>query len=709
MADKDPFDKLAIPPAKDPADLKLTITTIENKKKEIQKEIKDVLDGQKDNSIKIKKIINFIKDVKHQQKQNLELNKGLSEVVKEIDEFKKVIKNLDTPESVKNAGKELDGLIEDVKDHIKAHADNNEKFKKLFESHEKKFNMIPGVDTGLAKLKKIGSWFEEQAVFFRRQTGMQFCTYLTNTVVKTIGGLLSKAPMLTKLFGVLKGASSMFAWLGGAGKTVIEGIYNVFVKLASIGWKVLKGVFNVITYPIKVVGGIFSTVFGEILTSPTGFVCVTALLAGGIYFLAKPIATFAGKLFSIAWDWLTEAFDTYFISQEKKDRLMNFFHAGKETVVEWFSVAWNYFKNFGLANAWDATIGKLVPGISSESLKSMFDVGISTIKEAWNSVTNWFSMLVKNGVFDEIILLWNAISALIHGEESVIMENLKEDNRSVISEGYTALISREAEALVQSKVLDTFFNKYDGIKSPEAIEDLVNIANSVINNYLSQKIVSVDKEKNTKILSNVHLDARDIVMTLMSYKNPRLKQIQGSAGSREIGFGKKLLELKQIDSTSDAIPDITASHLKDLLGKNLNQYKNSKNRRYNSAPLSLPSANYKSLNTAPEYDASNMHFADSSSSSTVPKYASGAIVNKPTYALIGEGSSPEMVIPLNKEGLEFVCNSMKEMIIDADSTAANDKMSTRDVIKRIQKNKMAKPDAKVYDMRNLSTGLVGFR
>lgn len=84
----------------------------------------------------------------------------------------------------------------------------------------------------------------------------------------------------------------------------------------------------------------------------------------------------------------------------------------------------------------------------------------------------------------------------------------------------------------------------------------------------------------------------------------------------------------------------------------------------------------------------------------------GSVVKGPTTILVGEGNSPEIIVPLTPEGVNFVKDSMGDVLdkLDTDSTI-NKK---EEVVNRVQKmtKMMPKKDIKMYDMKNISSTMV---
>lgn len=85
--------------------------------------------------------------------------------------------------------------------------------------------------------------------------------------------------------------------------------------------------------------------------------------------------------------------------------------------------------------------------------------------------------------------------------------------------------------------------------------------------------------------------------------------------------------------------------------------------------------------------------------------ADGAIAKGPIHALIGEAGYPEMIIPLNDDGIKFIQESMNE-ILKEENVKVKDQTNEDSIINRIKKNK-PKPDIKIYDMKNISYGVIG--
>lgn len=83
-----------------------------------------------------------------------------------------------------------------------------------------------------------------------------------------------------------------------------------------------------------------------------------------------------------------------------------------------------------------------------------------------------------------------------------------------------------------------------------------------------------------------------------------------------------------------------------------------------------------------------------------PKLATGGVVKDATLTWVGEGKSEEMVIPINKEGIQFIYNVTKNI-------EANEKKKKVTKVRNYYENYgPTEPDETLYDLRNMATGFV---
>lgn len=91
------------------------------------------------------------------------------------------------------------------------------------------------------------------------------------------------------------------------------------------------------------------------------------------------------------------------------------------------------------------------------------------------------------------------------------------------------------------------------------------------------------------------------------------------------------------------------------------------------------------------------------------KLETGGIVTAESLAIIGEGKHSEIILPINKEGVEFIYNSFGELIeskyVKHIEQTEKNKINFIDSYKKIMK-KPNKVDKTMFDMKNISSGVI---
>lgn len=98
-----------------------------------------------------------------------------------------------------------------------------------------------------------------------------------------------------------------------------------------------------------------------------------------------------------------------------------------------------------------------------------------------------------------------------------------------------------------------------------------------------------------------------------------------------------------------------------------------------------------------------------SANANFQKKADGGLVKEPSTVIVGEGNYPELILPISEVGLKFIKESMESVIEsankDSDTTTNKETDKKKSMIKHIRKN-LPSQDVKMYDMRNIASGLV---
>jgi hypothetical protein len=97
----------------------------------------------------------------------------------------------------------------------------------------------------------------------------------------------------------------------------------------------------------------------------------------------------------------------------------------------------------------------------------------------------------------------------------------------------------------------------------------------------------------------------------------------------------------------------------------------------------------------------------SESQKQLAKSEFGSVVRGPVPVLVGEGNYPEIIVPINNRGIDFIKDSMGDVIgnLDVKEEDKYKKEEASNFIKRIVKSQ-PKKDVKLYDLKNLSNTVV---
>jgi hypothetical protein len=91
----------------------------------------------------------------------------------------------------------------------------------------------------------------------------------------------------------------------------------------------------------------------------------------------------------------------------------------------------------------------------------------------------------------------------------------------------------------------------------------------------------------------------------------------------------------------------------------------------------------------------------------IPMAELGGIITSPSLALIGEGMVSEVIIPLNKFGMNFITESINQIIENKENNISIvDKKEEEQTINRYIKHGK-RPDKTLYDMKLLSNSIIG--
>lgn len=729
-----PMDKLLIPPVQPTDAVKLTLTKIKNTHKKLAQESAQQLPQAEKTANQIEKIAQFIDKVRAQATKDARFKESLRDALGELDDVKERVSALKEPQHVEQVGKQLDEMNRNITENVESQSLFISNVDMYAQEHKKSLLKASKVTSSLQSASEdtveMGKELYKSCVFASRVVGTSFCSFWDKSIVKLFGFFNLRGNILVNLFSKLgKGISTVFSFIKNFVIESVEWMYTKMVQLASIGWKVISTAFTVLSYPIRAVGGFLAKVFSDVMSTPTGILSVGILLGTGFYLFAKPVREFVGKIISSSWEWIKNAFTFYYEKLDQVEVVATLKEYFSE-VTTWLSGVWTWLVTDGRLSAfYNKTFGAWT-GLSTTKLQDIWTSGVEMLKTAWAFIKDVFISLHESGVFDEMHLMWTAIKSIINSNRGMTESNLAAENSSRIQAGLPYLLNQEVESLIQSGVLEMFYGNFGGQKTEQSRSALISRAKEILDNFKSTRIITPDSDVNKELLNNINVSPQSIVSDLFHLDDDAMRSVMKSAELRTLSYAEKVNNLvyaRTHNTSSNA--HATSKVLDRTLGQNINKLNEQLLSTIDSAltTLTLPSSMdsdsrqaylNKLRKSVIEQVRNNQSWAnekwaiertveiESRKMEPIPQ-ADGGVVKGPINALIGEAGYPEVVIPLNKDGISFIYNSMKDLIVKEVNEEIS--MKPQDVIRRVQKNKLQKTDVKIYDMRNISTGVVGFR
>ena len=794
---KDIFDKLQAPQPDDKqvSSLKLTLQSIQTTvEKMIEKSKKSGDQSTQTLNALIKKgeeslktdsdIMDYLtRFAEHQKTTN---DKHQDKVYEETDEIQDELDTNDEFAALEK--KQLDKKIETT---IKTNNDANNKLSKDIgtlstASLKNTTQAISTSRTFFGKtwdgIKKYGTGLYSGAKSVGRFIGHgSFCSFFDNTLGKAFRVFKSHGPTLG-LF--LSSASIIWSGLTLISNSVIwvvEKLWDGFKALAKIGWAVISGIFNVITAPIISVGKWFVEQLVDFASSPIGFLLVVAGITVAAYIGAvfwKPIINFIGTVATMAWDWVSKQVKSW-LGPDNVKALKSTFLEKKDQLVGYISDVYTFITApEGLTKFYDDYIGTKI-GFTSENIKNLWTEGVDFLKRGFNVFVNIFTSIKNDNLFDELLVVWAVLKQIVVGKETYRNELVAGENNTRAYAGLRQSIQNEAEAYVQSHILEEVFNNYNGIIDDRNKDALVSYGRQQLEFFINSRKFSNDA-LGKKILSGIFISVESIVNnfskeSIRTLKNLRYEKSDEFIASQQISSNildiiqspafKDIAQTEKVSFRLDnslsklahdsLISNITMSNLgrdfippslvgvqlalqtnrlNTLNGTMLSISKNSNRNSledlnkqlltlYHTVSSNEPQRMFKIILSAifnKNYDEiqKNINTLFSSVRKTLSpfdvfgllgkkevKEASGGVVTGPVHALVGEAGYPEIVIPINKEGMDFV-NSSMGIVSTGMEMPEMKKNYKNNIIGRLSKSAQ-KTDYTLYDMKNLSTGSVG--
>jgi hypothetical protein len=370
-------------------------------------------------------------------------------------------------------------------------------------------------------------------------------------------------------------------------------------------------------------------------------------------------------------------------------------------------------------------------------------------------------------IFNGLKDIWDAITNITDGGEVRTVKQkqyeqlLHQENTKILEQTTKEQLNSLAESTIFNKLF-TFYNEnFENMnfeRPGEVAKNLKIQAKKLFENFKNNIKLSSNKEENSRYMSMVDIDLNNIVDTIINsedeqvqkiLKGNNLKTLIASETFKELQkyydrpdrneafAGDIQQKLKKINSQEfrdsvlkkeKEISNIQSNPYKDIIPvqdsikaiKNLEKLNvlsldSSFDFIYNryikltTSVLSLISNRTKLKNYVQPIDKQADIFKNMYVDPYIPHKNGGIIAKEPTKVLIAEAGSPELIVPINDEGITFLNESIGN-ILNKELYKENEpdsQVSEKDtIIKRIKHFK-AKPDQKLYDMRNISHGVVG--
>lgn len=567
--------------------------------------------------------------------------------------------------------------------------------------------------------------------------------WVAKTAIYAIGWIYDKFVSLAKIGW--KAVGAVFSVIGSAITTVAEIFIDSLTSFLSNPW-ILLGI-GILVYSflpeIKMfLGKVFTGVWDYIKTS-----------WGKL--LSNPFVSGILEMTSNIWSTISSSFDGFLKFVGADEIFKRFFATTKEEMnvlwtkgVSYMSDAWkivkSYFGKLSDSGVFDETIimWNIISDIVNGPQKTQEEVDTKSLELLQKVATDQAYESVKGVVLNAFKIQFGFINDQeTEGNLLTIANNSFESFKKTLSEStdqtlknISSSLNIEIGTLVKDvlsisplntnnvlqridnnksenfidKVLKTInigrtsgdMNKYDAevekvgesfsqyTKKMVDFNNMINKSSEASSSFYSDVAQKIIKLNNDNIIAN-----DKYLVTVMEGKNNLVKFDFLSKYKTTFDKINKLMlnsSLNDAQVTDDANKllksigvkqDLTLTQIKDYFKYNLLK--------------DTPETSSTSVNISPKI--------------TVPAMSTGGIVSQPMTALIGEAGYPEMVIPLNDDGIKFIKDTIINIADDkkVTSSAPTRNSSIKSIVKRLNSGSQPEADETMFDLKNLSTGIIG--
>lgn len=279
-----------------------------------------------------------------------------------------------------------------------------------------------------------------------------------------------------------------------------------------------------------------------------------------------------------------------------------------------------------------------------------------------------FSGMIKNMITEKMAISKESVAGASKASKFALMQL---SNLSSVSSTTDLTAQQEALTAYSQLTIDDFAKSNETILSKKDIEISANISdltksvennNLIIESNIKNGMVSI--EKTAKIINKKYSDDLQIITDMYGKSEKELGKILDTTFNRD-------RILHKIYENNAQLTKREAERMADMLLDSL-------------------------------YDVS-------SANAKFQKKADGGIVKEPTTIIVGEGNYPELIVPLNMMGLDFIKESMESVINYAKKEEENlgsvEQQKKRSMVRSIKHN-LPTQDVKMYDMKNIASGYV---
>jgi hypothetical protein len=338
-------------------------------------------------------------------------------------------------------------------------------------------------------------------------------------------------------------------------------------------------------------------------------------------------------------------------------------------------------------------------------------------KSGFDALSNFKKEIPRIYGNDEKGKYINDISSYINVNYDYILDSIINIDRSKLGSYYND-IGKSLPMIQHILERAVFIKDEDSSKiSPDFFYGMLNIQQKTFeelenNSYQKEELFNISKEARIPFIGIVQI--QDKIKQLNDNVQNTLKNSIHSSNNISDLFKSSNVEyeklLKLISTESKNSLDVYKQFNDFILKQNKTPDGLSKdeiNRLYDALSVYHSNKRYSTPITKRTKEIKNIDYHDFIKIPEKNKFIpnkDGSVVKGPIHALVGE-AGPEIIIPLNSEGIKFLNETMAEFKEENYKPIETQHQKHKNMIKRIKKSGKY-TDTNMFDMKNLSSGLI---